>query len=147
LKKQGKKMREEKKCWRDNMVVFDTESLLIFYLGEKGADVVENLLEKIARKEITGLINIVNLTEFYYILYRKDPSIAEEKVRNLKAFGIKIAPASDSIWKEAGKIKAKYAIPLADAFAAATAIIKKDKLVVGMDRDFSKINIPLIRVR
>ncbi|MCD6448607.1 MAG: PIN domain-containing protein, partial [Thermoplasmata archaeon] len=135
------------KCWRDNMVVFDTESLLIFYLGEEGADVVENLLEKIARKEIIGLINIVNLTEFYYILYRKDPSIAEEKVRNLKAFGIKIAPASDSIWKEAGKIKAKYARPLADAFAAATAIIKKDKLVVGMDRDFSKINIPLIRVR
>jgi len=28
------------------MVVFDTEALLIFYLGEEGADVVEDLLVK-----------------------------------------------------------------------------------------------------
>ena len=129
------------------MVVFDTESLLIFYLGEKGSNTVENLLKKVSKKEIKGLLNVVNLTEFYYILYRKDAVIAEEKVRNLKAYGIKIVPASNSIWKEAGKIKAKYAIPLGDAFAAATAIIKKDKLVVGRDEDFNKIDVPLIKVR
>jgi len=129
------------------MVVFDTESLLIFYLGEKGSNTVENLLKKVSRKEIKGLLNVVNLTEFYYILYRKDAVIAEEKVRNLKAYGIKIVPASNSMWKEAGKIKAKYAIPLGDAFAAATAIIKKDKLVVGRDEDFNKIDVPLIKVR
>lgn len=129
------------------MVVFDTESLLIFYLDEKGANVVESLLKKMVRKEIAGLLNIINLTEFYYILYRKDATIAEEKVRNLKAYGIKIIPAINSIWKEAGRIKAKYAIPLADAFAAATAIVKKDKLVVGIDKDFENINVPLIKVR
>ena len=129
------------------MVVFDTESLLIFYLDEKGSNTVENLLKKVSRKEIKGLLNVVNLTEFYYILYRKDAVMAEEKVRNLKAYGIKIVPASNSIWKEAGKIKAKYAIPLGDAFAAATAIIKKDKLVVGRDEDFNKIDVPLIKVR
>lgn len=129
------------------MVVFDTESLLIFYLGEKGSNTVENLLKKVSRKEIKGLLNVVNLTEFYYLLYRKDAVIAEEKVRNLKAYGIKIVSASNSIWKEAGKIKAKYAIPLGDAFAAATAIIKKDKLAVGRDEDFNKIDVPLIKVR
>ena len=129
------------------MVVFDTESLLIFYLDEKGSNTVENLLKKVSREEIKGLLNVVNLTEFYYLLYRKDAVMAEEKVRNLKAYGIKIVPASNSIWKEAGKIKAKYAIPLGDAFAAATAIIKKDKLVVGRDEDFNKIDVPLIKVR
>ena len=129
------------------MVVFDTESLLIFYIGEKGSNTVENLLKKVSKKEIKGLLNVVNLTEFYYILYRKDAVIAEEKVRNLKAYGIKIVPASNSIWKEAGKIKAKYAIPLGDAFAAATAIIKKDKLVAGRDEDFDKIDVSLIKVK
>ena len=48
------------------MVVFDTEALLIFYLGEEGADVVEDLLIRIQNKETKGFLNIVNLTEFYY---------------------------------------------------------------------------------
>lgn len=116
------------------MVVFDTEAILIFYLGEGGAEIVENLLERIQNKEANGFLNIVNLTEFYYILYRKEPAIAEEKVRNLRAYGIEIVPITDnSIWKEAGKIKGMHTISLADAFAVATAKIKKDKLVVGSE--------------
>jgi predicted nucleic acid-binding protein len=70
------------------MVVFDTEALLIFYLGEEGADIVEDLLRRIQNKELKGFLNIVNLTEFYYILYRRDAAIAEEKERNLRAYGI-----------------------------------------------------------
>jgi len=64
------------------MAVFDTETLLIFYLGEDGSDVMENLLKRIQNKEIKGFLNIVNLAEFYYILYRREPAIAEEKVMN-----------------------------------------------------------------
>jgi len=128
------------------MVVFDTESLLIFYLGEKGADIVEDLLRRIQRKEEKGFLNIVNLTEFYYILYRRAPAIAEEKVHNLRVYGVQIVPLTDNaIWREAGKIKGEYAISLVDAFAAATAIVKKDNLVVGRDEDFKKVEVPLIR--
>ncbi len=130
------------------MVVFDTEALLIFYLGEEGAEVVEDLLRRIQSKETKGFLNIVNLTEFYYILYRRDAEIAEEKVRNLRAYGMEIVPLMDnSIWREAGKIKGEHAISLADAFAVATAIAKNDKLVVGRDEDFKKVSVPLIKVR
>lgn len=130
------------------MVVFDTEALLIFYLGEEGADVVEDLLVKIQNKELRGFLNIVNLTEFYYIIYRVNAAVAEEKVRNLRAYGIKIVPLTDNaIWREAGRIKGEHGISLADAFAVATAKIKKDKLVVGRDEDFKNIDIPKIRVR
>jgi len=129
------------------MVVFDTEALLIFYLDEKGSDVIETLLKKILHNEIHGYLNIVNLTEFYYILYRISPVTADEKVRNLKAFGIEIVPITDNgIWKEAGKIKGEHTLSLADAFAAATAIVMKDKLVIGADTDFNNINIPFIRI-
>lgn len=130
------------------MVVFDTEALLIFYLGEEGAEVVEDLLRRIQNKETKGFLNIVNLTEFYYILYRRDAAIAEEKVRNLRAYGMEIVPITDNaIWRETGKIKGEHAISLADAFAVATAIAKKDKLVVGRDEDFKKVNVPQIKVR
>jgi len=130
------------------MVVFDTEALLIFYLGEEGAEVVEDLLRRIQNKELKGFLSIANLTEFYYILYRRDAAIAEEKVRNLRAYGIEIVPLMDNaIWREAGRIKGEHAISLADAFAVATAIAKKDKLVVGRDDDFKKVNVPQIKVR
>jgi len=130
------------------MVVFDTEALLIFYLGEEGADMVEDLLRRIQNKELKGFLNIVNLTEFYYILYRRDAAIAEEKERNLRAYGIEIVPLMDNaIWREAGRIKGEHAISLADAFAVATAIAKKDKLVVGRDEEFKKVSVPQIKVR
>jgi predicted nucleic acid-binding protein len=130
------------------MVVFDTEALLIFYMGEEGAEVVEDLLRRIQEGEIKGFLNIVNLTEFYYILYRKEPAIAEEKVRNIRAYGTEIVPLTDDvIWREAGKIKGEHAISLADAFAVATALVKRDKLVVGSDDDYKKVNVPLIKVR
>jgi len=94
------------------MVVFDTEVLLIFYLGEEGAEVVEELLKKVQNREIKGYINVINLTEFYYILYRRNPAIAEEKVRNLKAYGLEVVYVSDDrVWREAGKIKAVHGTP------------------------------------
>ena len=131
-------------------IVFDTEALLIFYLGEKGADQVKTYLEKIQGKEIEGLLNIVNLTELYYILYRKSPKAAEEKEANLRAYGIGIVPVLDSkLWKEAGKIKGEHAMSIADAFAVATAKVEKAKLVTGRDEELNKLklNVDLIRIR
>ena len=131
-------------------IVFDTESLLIFYLGEKGADQVKTYLEKVQDKEIEGFLNIVNLTELYYILYRKSPKVAEEKEANLRAYGVGIVPVLDSkLWKEAGKIKGEHAMSIADAFAVATAKVEKAKLITGRDEELNnlKLNVDLIRIR
>ena len=128
-------------------VVFDTEALLAYYLGEIGGEKVLKLLNQVYEKKIKGYINIVNLTEFYYILYRKNPKIAEEKERNLKTFGLKIVPITNNkLWKEAAKIKSKNPVSLADAFAAATAKTYKEKLVTG-DVELLKLGIPFIRIR
>ncbi len=128
-------------------VVFDTEALLAYYLGEIGGEKVLKLLNQVYEKKIKGYINIINLTEFYYILYRKNPKIAEEKERNLKTFGLKIVPITNNkLWKEAAKIKSKNPVSLADAFAAATAKTYKAKLVTG-DVELLKLGIPFIRIR
>lgn len=127
--------------------VFDTETILKFYLGEDGAQKVLELLKSVQNKKVKGYISIINLTEFYYILYRKSPEIAEQKVENLLSFGLVPSEIKDDdLWKEAGKIKAIHNIPLADAFAAATANHLKATLVAGKDADFEGVDVDIIRV-
>ncbi|MCE8422462.1 MAG: PIN domain-containing protein [Candidatus Methanoperedens sp.] len=127
--------------------VFDTETILIFYLGEDGAKKVLDLLINVQNKKVKGYINIINLTEFYYILYRKNPEIAKQKVENLLSFGLVPSEIKDDdLWREAGKLKALHNIPLADAFAAATANHLKATLIAGKDTDFEGLDLDIMRV-
>ena len=128
-------------------VVFDTEALLIFYLDEPGAGTVEDLLDKTQNSEQVGYLNIVNLTEFNYILQRHDRELAEEKETNLRAFGLKIVPVLDNeLWRVAADIKARHRLSLADSFAAATAKIKRARLVTGRDQEYESVGVSLIRL-
>ena len=76
-------------------VIFDTQALLIFYLGETGSERVESYLEKVSGGEAKGYLSIVNLAEFHYILRRVGKTKAEEKERNLRSFGLKVEPDND----------------------------------------------------
>lgn len=127
--------------------VFDTEAILKFYLGENGAHKVLELLKRVQDKKVKGYISIINLTEFYYILYRKSPEIAKQKVENLISFGLVPHEIKDNdLWREAGKLKALHNILLADAFAAATANHLKATLVAGKDADFEGIEVDMMRI-
>ncbi len=128
-------------------IVFDTETLLAFYLGEPAGKEVERRLVETMKGETKGYLNIVNLTELYYILYRKNPEIAEEKERNIRGYGVEIVPVEDNeIWREAAKTKGKHALSLADAFAVATAKVKEANLLVGRDAEFDGIDISIERI-
>jgi predicted nucleic acid-binding protein len=129
-------------------LTFDSEAILAFFLGETGAELVRDNLEKVQKKEIEGYINILNLTEIYYILSRVDPKLAEEKQRNLRLYGLKVVPINDNgLWREAAKIKCYHSMSLADAFAVATAESLKTKLIVGSDKEFNNLSIQLLRIR
>ena len=129
-------------------LTFDSEAILAFYLGEEGGEFVRDSLGKVQNGDAEGYINILNLTEIYYILFRVDPELAEEKQRNLRLYGLKVIPVEDDdLWREAARIKGRYALSLADAFAVATAKSFESKLVVGSDKEFSEINIQLLKIR
>jgi len=129
-------------------LTFDSEAILAFFLGEAGAELVRDSLEKVQKGEIDGYINILNLTEIYYILSRVSPKLAEEKQRNLRLYGLKIVPINDNgLWREAAKIKCDHSMSLADAFAVATAQTLKTTLIVGSDKEFNNLNILLLRIR
>ncbi len=108
---------------------------------------VEGLLNQVVEGGIKAYMNIVNLTELYYILHRYSPEAAEEKTRNLRAYGIKITPLlDDALWKIAAELKSRHPMSLADAFAAATAQATGSKLVLGKDPDFIGLPIETIRI-
>lgn len=128
-------------------VVFDTEALLAFYLGESGGKEVEKRLVKIMKGEIKGYFNIINLAELYYILYRRSPDLAEEKERNLRGYGLEIVTVDDNrLWKEAAKTKGRHALSLADALSVATAKVKKANLLTGRDAEFHDIDISIEQI-
>jgi predicted nucleic acid-binding protein len=131
-------------------VVFDTQALLVFYLGETGGDKVEAYLEEVMEKKVRGYLNLVNLAEFYYILRRIDKNMAEEKERNLRGFGVRIVPVTDNspLWKDAATIKAECTLSLADAFAASTALLQRGTLLTGSDIEFESVkSLKLERVK
>jgi len=129
-------------------LTFDSEAILAFYLGEAGAEIVRDSLEKVQSGAAEGYINVLNLTEIYYILCRVDPALAEEKQRNLRLYGLKVIPIEDNdLWREAARIKSKHSLSLADAFAVATAQTLKSQLIVGSDKEFRELNIQLLKIR
>ena len=129
-------------------LTFDSEAILAFYLGEEGGEFVRDSLGKVQNGDAEGYINILNLTEIYYILFRVDPELAEEKQRNLRLYGLKVIPVEDDdLWREAARIKGRHALSLADAFAVATAKSFESKLVVGSDKAFREVNIQLLKIR
>ncbi len=126
-------------------VVFDTEPLLVFYKGEEGDTEVEGLLNQVVEGSLEAHINVVNLTELYCILHRYSPEAAEEKTRNLRAFGVNVVPIiDDTLWRLAATIKSGHPMSLAEAYAAATAQATGSKLVVGRDTEFKGLNIETI---
>ena len=131
-----------------DLLTFDSEAVLAFFLGEAGGDEVIDILEKIENGEAQGYINIINLTEVQYILSRISPKIAEEKQRILRIYGLKVVPIEDNgIWREAAQIKCNHSMSLADAFAVATAKNLKTKLVVGTDKEFKNLDVELLKIR
>ena len=127
---------------------FDPEAILAFYLDEEGAEVVEDCFEKVQSGTAEGCINIINLTEIYYILSRVSPELAEETERKLRLLGLRVVPVEDDgLWREAAHVKAKHSLSLADAFAVATAAAFKSKLVVGSGKEFRELNIQLLKIR
>ncbi len=94
-------------------------------------------------------MNIINVSEFYYILHRKSPIMAREKVHVLIQFGMTVIDVrhDDVLWTRAAEIKTQGGLSLADAFAMATAMVTNSSLVVGSDKEFNDRGVPIIRIR
>jgi predicted nucleic acid-binding protein len=130
-----------------DFLTFDTEPIVAFFFGEPRAKKVAGLLQKIQSNDIEGYICIVNLTEIYYAIARRDPKTAEASQKLLRVYGLKVVPVEDNgLWRDVASLKYKHALSLGDAFAVATAQATKSKLVVGNDKALGNLDIPLLKI-
>ena len=121
--------------------VFDTCALIALFKREQGEDKVKTLLEEAHSGQTTVYMNIVNLIEMNYLFYRtlgKEKSgLILEQVHGMPIHFIDTI--DETIFSEASRLKARYAIPLGDAIGLATAIKMKGTLVTADHSDFNEI--------
>ena len=120
-------------------VVLDSFALLRLFRDEKGADTVAQLLEEAGRLKRRVLMTEVNYAEVQYIVRRKDGDDAWGNVeRELSAIQIEFIPVGRELANAAAEIKSRFALSLADAFAAALAKLLDAQLVTG-DPEFKPL--------
>lgn len=115
-------------------VVFDSYALIAFFRQEKGYELVRELLVKMANDESEGYITTINVGEVYYMISRKSSTKnADIALDALLKFPLHIIEADLKLSLEAAKLKAKYSLSYADAFAGALTINRKAILITGDD--------------
>jgi predicted nucleic acid-binding protein len=129
-------------------IVFDSFALIAFFRKETGYELVRDLLVKISNDESEAYITTVNIGEIYYMICRKgNTKTAEEAIHALLHFPIHIIEVDLKLTLEAAKLKAKYSISYADAFAAALTINKKATLITGDDEFGALVGEPNFKVK
>lgn len=114
--------------------VLDSYALLAFFRNEKGSEKVEQLLNEAAVDKHELYLTCINAGEVYYMSSRKDGTAkAEFAWKAMLQFPIHIIDADLEFTLTAAKLKAKYSISYADAFAAALTIKRKATLITGDD--------------
>lgn len=110
----------------ETLYILDTSAILSFIEDEKGADRVEEILNK--RNFIIPFI--VYLETYYISLREKGLEIGEKRYAMLKKLGGEyIDYVPEPVLLKAGLFKSKYNVSLADSIIAAFASIRKAILV------------------
>ena len=120
-------------------IVFDSFALIAVFEEEKGHERVTHLLTEIAAEKHEGFLTTVNLGEIYYILARKrGKDRAELALHSVLQMPLEIVDADFPLAYEAAKLKERFKMSYADAFAAALTISKKGTLITG-DKEFKHL--------
>ena len=133
----------------NNVFVLDACAIIALLAGEEGAENVKKLIQEAIEEKNFLKMNQINLLEVYYHIcktYNQDE--ANKVIKKLKEFPIEILIGlNENVFAEAGRIKAKYKIPLGDSIAVAECIFNKATLVTSDHNDLEifekveKINI------
>lgn len=117
-------------------LVLDSWAVLAWLKNElPAAEKVQILFDAASRRERRLAMNVVNLGEVYYLAAKaRDLPYADRVLQNLRA-RVSSVPVGDDLVMYAARLKARYPISYADAFAAATAVMRNSPLVTG-DLDF-----------
>jgi PIN domain nuclease of toxin-antitoxin system len=114
--------------------ILDACALIAVLNKENGAESVNEILSRAKDGTVNIHINIINLLEVYYgVLREYGNDTAENIISAIKSSPVGIIDIiSDSVFKQAGRLKAKYKISLADSLVLAEGIVR-DSVVISSD--------------
>jgi len=117
----------------NDVYILDACSLIALLSQETGYKNVEKIIEKSNNKEAKIIMHTVNLLEVYYHIYNLyDEVSAINFLNEMKDSPIQLrAEVNNEIIINAGKLKKKYKLSLADAIGLAETIISKGSFVTA----------------
>lgn len=119
--------------------MLDSFAVLAFLNRESGFEKVNSLLRQAERAGAPLLMNEINIGEVYYVTARERSfEQAEDFLNRLETLPIQLVANSFDQVLEAAKLKARFPISYADAFAVATAI-RMNAVVVTGDPEFRQV--------
>ncbi|MEW6506710.1 MAG: type II toxin-antitoxin system VapC family toxin [Bacteroidota bacterium] len=119
--------------------VLDCYALMAYSEGERGVDAVAEILKDSLADKAEVFLCVVNWGEMYYISLREGGKERAELYKNtLARYPVNIVEANKELTLQAAHYKAFHKMSYADAFAAATAKLKKAVLVTG-DKEFKSL--------
>jgi ribonuclease VapC len=120
--------------------LFDAFPLLCWLQEEPGYELIDELLDEAETGKSSISMHSINLGEVFYRLCRvSGMKRGEEILDKIRMLPIQILSISDEEVMEAAKIKAKYPISYADAFAIARALQSGVTVVTG-DPEYKKVS-------
>ena len=120
--------------------LFDAFPLLCWLQEEPGYELIDDLLNEAETGKSSISMHIINLGEVFYRLCRvSGMKRGEEILDKIRMLPVKILSISDEEVMEAAKIKAKYPISYADAFAVAKALQSGATVVTG-DPEYKRVS-------
>jgi len=124
-----------------NLFVLDACALLSVLAMEKGAENIRDLFQKTVDNQALLIMNKFNFLEVYYKIYKAyGKTEADNLLKTIEQMPITIKDIlTDEIFKEAGRLKSKYKLSLADSIAIAESIINKGSLVTADHHEIEPI--------
>lgn len=121
--------------------ILDACAVIALLNDEDGAQKVEQLLSQADQTHNFLFMHEINLFEIYYGVFRDEgKDLAEQTYDKVIDLPIKIIKGlRESVFKEAGRLKAVYKISLADSIALAEAKKRKISLVTCDHHEFDQI--------
>jgi predicted nucleic acid-binding protein len=119
----------------------DACALIAVLAMEKGADNIRKLFQRTIDHQVVLMINKFNFLEVYYKIYRVHGKIDADKLFDtMTQMPITVqGTLTNELFKESGRLKAKYKISMADSIAIAETIINNGSLVTADHHEIEPI--------
>jgi predicted nucleic acid-binding protein len=129
-------------------VVADAWALLAYLRGEQPAgETVRRYLRRAAAGRLRILLGVVNLGEVYYRIWQiGGERRADQALAIVRGLPLETVPAKEDLALEAARLKGRYSLPYADAFAVALGRLESAPVATG-DPDIIGLPRGVVRVR